>query len=692
MVNSTPLLRRGTILYYNGDGTVRVAVDERRLGEQKLEYNVDIPLAWSGPNGEIMGGFPTQGASITMSRGHGGEWFISSYIKSNNVFINQNVFGTGGLSRDLMSDLTPGRILLQTASVESNTAPNRLFVDPKDGINIGTSDSFARLDPHLDIISHTYSTQLEFTSAHRAIVGSIKRDIQQTPSRNRSESILTSHEYSDQLSPVGMDPSSGISIRTTGGYTRNLPLAENREVVYEFSNDESLNFTYDSKEIDLYQPGAKPKAQSSVLRTDSRADSFNISLGYPNNLIETIKGTGVDSLGNIIDLNRNVIPIGMEDEFSFNSNQEGNADAFTKIRALHRKALAYHFEINARKRTGKEKEEVAQLPNVLAVNDVTKKSPDHARDRSRFFIDVDKEGQFKINIPSSSETGNIPLLTRYETASSILFAQGDITDPSVFSRFTVDGEEINRDIFHDDFANDSPIFVTDFSPNDRLREDTPIKTGTAYHNILETCLQFQNREAGLLIPYMPDSSLNTLEPIDTIASDVIIPKGPEANAGGRSGMISMDGFLSLNIGANTIDRQSVWADYAGGIVANIGRDLRGRSYIGNYDGDVFIQIGGSSIGNSTDSRFDDQNDAFRQGVFDMRVVQGSSQGSNGGQLLVIRADGEGLKIASYGRVEISASQDMVFRTRGTMHFDCEEAIMFSGSKNQRRILRNGKEM
>lgn len=76
----------------------------------------------------------------------------------------------------------------------------------------------------------------------------------------------------------------------------------------------------------------------------------------------------------------------------------------------------------------------------------------------------------------------------------------------------------------------------------------------------------------------------------------------------------------------------------------------------------------------------------------MRVVQGSSQGSNGGQLFVIRIDGDGLKIASYGRVEIVSAQDMVFRANGAIHFDCEEAIMFSTSDNQRRFLRNGKEI
>ena len=386
MVNATPQLRRGTIRFYNGDGTVRVAVDERRLGEQKLEYNVDIPLAWAGPKGELMGGFPTAGAPVVLSKGHGGEWFISSYIRKNDSFINLNAFGTGGLGRNLMADLMPGRVLLQTAPVKG--IQNRIFVDPKEGTNIGASNNFARLDPLLNITSHTFSTQLEFTAAHRAIIGGIRRDILQNSGRDKSESILSSHEY--LLHPVNMDPSNGPSIRTTGRYTRNLQLAENREIVYEFSNNEGLGFTRDSEEVNLYDPKTKPRVQGNVLRTDSRADAFNISLNYPNHLIETVKGTGVDSLGNILDLNRNIIPIGKEDEFSFNRNTEGNADAFTKIRALHRKALAYHFEINARKRTGVDKEEVAEIPDVLAINAATDRSPNHARDRSRFFIDIDK--------------------------------------------------------------------------------------------------------------------------------------------------------------------------------------------------------------------------------------------------------------------------------------------------------------
>lgn len=688
IIDAIPQLTRATIVHYNGDGRVRIALDIGKLSDGPEEYTVDLPLDWSGPNGEFAGGFPTVGSPVIASRAQGGEWFISSYIRSDDQFTNTNSFNSGSLDQNIMSDFLSGRYLIKTAVKDG--VQNHFYVDPSEGTNIGTANHFARFDPIKNISSHNFKNEYSFTESHRSIKGRIKRDLAENLLRNVTSSILDSHEYDDLLYDVSMDPSNKFSFKTTGNYARNLPLAENREIVYEFVNTPGINFTNDEDEAQRYKNYEKPFKQSKIFRTDSRADAFNLSLHYPNHLIETIKGTGVDALGNILDLNRNVIPIGKDEEYSLNRNKEGNVEAFKKIRALHRKALAYHFEINTRKQYGKD--DVAQAPDILAISPATGKSPDHGRNRSRFFFDVDKEGQFKLNVPASSETGNVPLLTRYETATSILFAEGSIDNPNIFRRANVDGEDNRQDIFHDDFANNAPINVTAFNPLDRLRNDTPILAGTAYHNILDTCLQFQNREKGTLVNYLEKSSLNELEPIDTIVSDTIINSGEDANAGGRSGMINFDGMINLNIGANTVDRQSLWVDCAGGIVSQVGRDLRGRSYIGNFDGDIFVQVGGTSVGSETDSRFSNQNDANRQGVLDIRVVQGPSQGSQGGQLTVIRVDQDGVKVASYGRVEISAAQDMIFRTNGTLHFDAEEIIAFSGAPTQRRFLRNGREI
>ncbi len=94
-----------------------------------------------------------------------------------------------------------------------------------------------------------------------------------------------------------------------------------------------------------------------------------------------------------------------------------------------------------------------------------------------------------------------------------------------------------------------------------------------------------------------------------VVSKIIYVGGDKANAGGRSGQINFDGSLELNVGANTVDRQSLWLDTAGGIVANVGRDKLNRSMIMGMDGDCFIQVGGYGV--STDSRFGSEDNGFR---------------------------------------------------------------------------------
>ena len=674
-------LRRGTILSYNGDGTVLVGLDERQTSQYPQRYNVPAPVAWSGPNGELMAGFPQTGSSVFLSQAHGGEWFISSYGTSNNTFGNSNVLGFAGSSGNMMSEFRSGRILLQTAATAGGT--NHIYIDPLDGTHIGFATEAAQFDPRRSIFSHTFDTELAFTEAHRSIKGRIKRDLESNSLRNISSSTLDSHEYDDSLWTVGMEPESAHSFITSNINVRNLPLVEDREVIYEFTNINTLGFTDDANETSLYSNFEAPKTKRNS-RRDIRADAFSLGLSYPNHLIEIIKGTGVDSFGNILDLNRNALPIGKKEELSFSKSPD-NAGTFKKIRALHRKALAYHFEINARKRTGND--DIAQIPDVMS-------KKDHARDRSRFFFDVDKEGQFKINIPASSESGNIPLLTRYENASVILAGQDKSKNPNAFVR-----DKSGIDVFLENFANNSPVKLEPLEdvPQDRFappKENVPIMYGTAFHDVRTTCHQFQDTERNRLVDYLsqdfpPDSRLNDTSEVPYLAdifSETITTSGENANAGGRSGMINLDGFLSINIGANTIDRQSLWLDYAGGIVSRIGRDIRGRSYVAGFDGDIFMQVGGSSIDKATDSRFDNINDAAREATFDLRVVKAD------GQLTIIRLDSKGITIATPGRLELNAAGDILFRTNGAFRVEAEEIVLYDKSTEPRRVLRSGKEI
>lgn len=700
--------RRATILGpdHSQPGRVLVSLDRQTSTDPRNAYSVSMPLAYSGPDGQIIGGFPERGTPVMLQRAQG-EWAIESIIKSDNVFPNTNSFGFAGVEGNLMGELRPGRILIQSAH-----AANRIYLHPTEGISVGDQTSALHIDTTRDTITHDFSREMAFTEGHRKIIGRVKRDVAADALRGISYSTLYNSEYDDELRDVPMNPSREVSFMHSSSSIRNLPLVETREIVYEMSStDNRVDFRTDQEEAPLYRSKENITQPRELLKIDSRAYAFGLSLFAPNHLIETVHGTGIDALGNIIDLNRSVLPIGREENLSFAQDSD-NEEVFRKTRALHRRGLAYHFEINARKANSAD-DEVFEVPSINLKSN-------HARVRSRFFIDIDKEGQFKINVPASSETGNIPLLTRYETASSMLAADGKIENPNKF----VIEEKNNIDVYLDGHANYSTIALRNVETGevvgtqDRIDSDTIIQYGTAYHNIIKSGWQFtkeriEDDPGGLLVRYIEKSDLNKRQ--DTIQYDKILEpfifvEGPSVplsdakpnsepdatpldpfqhpNAGGRSGMINLDGFVSVNVGANTIDRQSMWLDCAGGIVSNIGRDRRGISYCATLDGDMLVQVGGAGIGTDNDSRFANENDAYRPGAFDLRVL-------NEGGMTIFRIDNKGMTVSVMGRCEIASQQTMFFRSNTKILFEAPYIAFFpdgtdeDGNSVLRPVKRSG---
>lgn len=658
----------GTIIAINEkSGEISVELDRAPGVQAKLVIKLPIPSAWSGQSGEFIGGVPKRGAAVAVRQGAGGKWFFSGYLKSDVIYTD--ILSSQNTTK--MSVLKPGRAVIQTES------GNRLFIDPNSGVHFGNYNEFLQADPKRSIISHNYSTEMKFTSSGNSIDGIVKRDLIENTNRNSFNSALESQSYDDLLFVVPMDPSSTVSKVTSGSRVRNLPFAEQRSIVYEFDN--SYDFLNDEEESKLYEDPDFDIPKIKINRHKIRTSPLSLSLNHPNNLIEEIKGTVVDSFGNILDLNRNILPIGKLDDLSFRVNTN-LSDAFNKIRSQLRKSIAYHFEINTRK--GSTEGKLEQIPDVL-------NREDYSRNRSRFFVDIDKEGQFKINIPSSSEIGNVPLLTRYENFSVTYAKDNSDTDPREFIR-----EENNKEILLDSFAGQANISLENGEnvtsgadiPIDRI-SGQQIKLGTAFHDITKTCSEFQTIASYLqatppykLVSHEEDHHLNEdYIPLEKIVSDSIVVSGEEANAGGRSGTINCDGFICMNVGANTADRQSLWLDCAGGIVSRIGRDKQGISSAASYDGDVLIQIGGPGIGNSYDSRFKNENDAFRDGTLDIRVL------SEGGHMSIIKVGPKGIDIVTSGKMTFSSQQDMIFYSNGHINFEAPTIMMHA--KSTKRIIR-----
>jgi hypothetical protein len=642
---------RGTIRSVNlKNGTALVSLS---LSQSNATYPVKIPVGWMGPRGQISGGYPDIGTSLFITLGQGNEWIFLNYDQPD---IN-SLYETNGLRTvSYLSKLKPGRWV---TLIENDVG---LIVDPKEGVIEGSSTQFTQSDPVGGIFSTRFLQEMHFTDAHREVTGQVLRDTDVNNSRGMSDSSLSGHGYNKTLKSIGLDPRTEPS--TSSSATRNPALTESRSMHYEFVN--SFNYTNDKDEARVYG-GEDVSGPLPYQRKKSRTDTLSLSLDHPNYLTESVIGTVVDLYGNILDINKSILPSGIIDSLSFRKSEEDNDKVFLKLREQQRKSIAYHFELNARK-AGLED----GLPNY-------NKTDDYARSRSRLNVDIDKEGQFKINIPSSSETGNVPLLVRTENFSNLKGAENDDNRGSFIRNATN-----NTDVFLEAFGKGVVSLVSNeeslksyAAPTDRLTGDV-IKLGTAFHEISDVL--FLHKYA---TPYKTnggyaDSLLNKVDPVTDVVSSEIVVSGSGANAGGRSGTLSLDGFLSLSIGANTVDRQSLWLDTAGGIVASVGRDRFNRSISASLDGDMFIEIGGSTITN--DSRFVSLNNStLRDGVVDIRIL-------NSGSFHTIRIDKEGIKIHTPQRIDIVSEGEMRFKSvNSNMYFDAENIYMYGN--NPRLVLR-----
>lgn len=630
------LLRLGTVQNYDSQkGLLTVNLDMSNITiNTETTKTVKVPFSFYSISGLFIGGVPDPGTPVVVGQGEGGVWYFVSYIVNNTPTIPK---------------IKSGELLIQS----SNNA--QITLNNSGVISLGSITHKIHVNTSSNLYIDNFENKLSFTQASRHVVGPVKRDLK--PNKNLAEdSKLDSPLFDKFLFPIGLDPSATLKNITSN--SKNPPFVENRELTYEFVYSAAV--TDELQESSIYGKSTQEKEKFNLPnRRKSRADTLSLTLLEPNFLMETVKGTVVDIFGNILDINRNRLPIGSED---YTIRSEGNKDkvaAYFKIREAQRKSIAYHFEINARKDL-KGKNGRIRLPDINS-------NADYARNRSRFFLDIDKEGQLKLNVPASSEVGNISLLARYENYSS--FGIEDNSNPNKFFK-----RDDGLDIFLDSFAKDGGVISVEdengiATPKDRIT-DQHLKHGTAYHNILNTCQTHQSQQfvSYAYEPLFDISSLPTYAPgTNPIVSPTIKVGGPGANAGGRSGSFNFDGSIEMNVGANTVDRHSIWLDTAGSLIGNIGRDKNNLSAAISMDGDLILQVGGYGI--SGDSRFNNLNNAFRPGAIDIRVFNA------GFDCTLVRIDNEGVKVMTPGRMIFQSQGDMLLRSASGITLDGERVVI-----------------
>ena len=667
-----------------------------------------------------------KGDIVLCGIGYGNQYIILNKISdSMNIMyanalrdndIQSALFGDNSSSASdvIFDDLTAGTFILKSGN-------SNIKVSQDDGIfvgNLGAGSIYFDIDDrveHRNNYSSLVSNQLfNITNSGYNLNGVVLRDMTTSATgddENYNDPRLYKKWYSN-LKQIGFDTTTMIALQTKGAIQRNPALIENREIVYEFSDDFYIESDMNEalKQTDVTRNGAKTQINNPLTsRRIRKEDCFSLSLISPNYLIEKIEGTAVDINGHIIDLNRNILPVGD----SVLGTTITNPSGFFPLQEIHRRGLAYHFELNARKDRlnpfwGLQPE--TGSGNNYAVG--TYNDP-YKRDRSRLFLDIDKEGQFKLNIPCSSEVGNVGILARYENYTNINpFITDSSTNPNY--DYFIKSDDANTDILLDTYGMGvvSPAGSDKLIARDRITNNV-IKVGTMFHDISKTCIYPVELNADLTsiksqtdstnqfrsgILYGPDyytidadhTQRNLLRntAIDSIITKtLIVDRNGSAtpNAGGRSGTVVFDGMLNINIGANTADKQSLWLDLQGGCVQRIGCDKNGISNATQTDGDFYLQVGGVPgfenidgymvSSKDPDLRFDPSlpgnasivtPNSNKTNTFELRIIQGN------GQYCRILVDNKGVLISSPKNIELRADESIILSAMRDVRINGED--------------------
>jgi hypothetical protein len=549
--------------------------------------------------------------------------------------------------------LPPGTIALQSPSNSS------ILLNNDGSIKLASNDLFIEYSPS-SIVSEKYRSHYINLESSRHISGPIKRDLREVP--KASEKLfekLIDISADKALSTIGRNPNAPVKTLTIGFNTaestgvnevvRNPSLVEHRNIIYEYGHSFMVG-TY-AEEVERLRGVDEQFLFQNERRDMSRTDVLNLGMHLPNNLIETVAGTVVDIYGNILDLNRNII-----DYSSFIKNEElKNPDTRIQLETtLLRRSIKYHFELNARKST------LAEV-NSDTIDGVS--STDSATQTgyslSRLALDVDGEGLVKINIPASSNTGNIPLLSRYINSHN--------PDDRNAWEFR---DSSRKDISHIAFGNTegTGIDITaTYKPENINTSGVPFRYRTAYHDI-------RNTANSLLFPQSAVIGF-----IDNAIGS------PSANAGGRSLHANLDGSLELNIGRDVADKKSILLDTAGSIISRIGKDNNKYSIISQLDGHIAIQVGGDSVrGESTES---------------FNTIKFYVKSDTGFHKIEINNTGIFVTSAPNTNLVMQSERNLVLSAKGEMLIDAESIKMYgkySDNGNtitgERLVLRSGKEM
>lgn len=271
----------------------------------------------------------------------------------------------------------------------------------------------------------TAEDYVAYSNAAKIIAGSVRRmtgtqrnlfprpDLTQTP-------LFNDPNYAVQTTPYGFFNGSQPLRRSYQARRRNPEISEYRMVVNEFATD--YMFTGFNDEVNRATNNLKIFDNSNSLpRNREQGNTLHLA---EHELIEIIGGNVVDINGEILDLNYHPLSYGADSNRVPTNQLAVNYD---RARRISRRGIGYHFQVGTNTR-----------------------STDPSQTQTNFVCDVDKEGILKLNVPASSDTGNIPFVSNANFLGPNDSVQVSFLNPSSVEPIPVTLRDENGEIVYPD--------------------------------------------------------------------------------------------------------------------------------------------------------------------------------------------------------------------------------------------------
>ena len=229
-----------------------------------------------------------------------------------------------------------------------------------------------------DLVTYTNGSRIVSGPVRR--MSSIKRNLFPKPDLTQTP-LFADPDYAVRTTPKGFFVGSKPLRRSYSVRKRNPEMSEYRMVINEFSTDYMFTGFDDEVKRATNSLGMYENSET-YARNREQGSTLHLA---EHELIEMIGGNVVDINGNVLDLNYNPLSYGVDNNKVPSRNLAINYD---RARRISRRGIGWHWQLTTNTRT-----------------------TDPSQTLSNLVFDVDKEGLMKINIPASSDTGNIPFVS-----------------------------------------------------------------------------------------------------------------------------------------------------------------------------------------------------------------------------------------------------------------------------------------